>query len=329
MKSRLYAECVGLAVLLVLADGPAEARDAAARPAMEDAAVAALQKRARDGDSAAQYDLANRYDRGDGVGMDLGRAFALFCRAAQAGHVEASYRLGRFYWAGMGTDRDPARAIAWLAVAADAGHAEAGRVMRKLPPLDVRRRPDCRPGTVRRPAPADRPRMDAAAFRDMAAGSPIGQAAGILASRFGLDSGLVLAVIAVESNFEPGAVSPKRAQGLMQLMPDTTRRFAVRDPFDPVENMIGGMRYLRWLLSYFRGDVRLALAAYNAGEGTVDRHGGIPPYAETREYVRRVGRLYGAERHPFDPALADPSPALRGAFAPAAIPAINPAGAPG
>jgi hypothetical protein len=113
-----------------------------------------------------------------------------------------------------------------------------------------------------------------------------------------------------ESNFDAKARSPKNAQGLMQLMPDTAERFAVADVFDPVQNVRGGIRYLRWLLSYFRGEVVLALAAYNSGEGTVDRFGGVPPYAETMAYVARIRALYPHDRHPFDPRLAEASPVV-------------------
>jgi soluble lytic murein transglycosylase-like protein len=107
-------------------------------------------------------------------------------------------------------------------------------------------------------------------------------------------------VIRAESNFDPLARSSKNGQGLMQLIPETAQRFNVRDPFDPVDNVRGGMAYLRWLLAYYRGDVRLALAAYNAGEGTVDKHRGVPPYAETIGYLQRIRAFYPLEHHPFD-----------------------------
>jgi soluble lytic murein transglycosylase-like protein len=128
-----------------------------------------------------------------------------------------------------------------------------------------------------------------------------------LAKEFHLDPQLVLAVIRAESNFDPFALSPKNAQGMMQLIPETAERFAVQNPFDPIQNMRGGMRYLRWLLSYFRGDVALTLAAYNAGEGAVDRHRGIPPYPETVSYVQRIRAFYPADRHPFDAKLVPAS----------------------
>jgi soluble lytic murein transglycosylase-like protein len=98
----------------------------------------------------------------------------------------------------------------------------------------------------------------------------------------------VIAVVRHESGFDPEARSPAGARGLMQLMPATARRFGVDDPDDPAQNLRGGTRYLRWLLDRYQGDVRLALAGYHAGEGAVARHGGVPPYRETREYVRRV-----------------------------------------
>jgi len=118
-------------------------------------------------------------------------------------------------------------------------------------------------------------------------------------------------VIGTESNFNPKARSPKNAQGLMQLIPETAQRFNVRDSYDPVQNIRGGMAYLRWLLAYFEGDVVLATAGYNAGEGAVDRYRGVPPYRETREYVKRIQTLFGKTEHRYDQTVTQPSPALR------------------
>jgi hypothetical protein len=109
-----------------------------------------------------------------------------------------------------------------------------------------------------------------------------------MARRHGVDECLVTAVIKVESNFDPGAVSRKGAQGLMQLMPETARELGVRNSFDPVQNMDGGVRYLRYMLEFFEGRLPLALAAYNAGRDAVLQHRGIPPYAETQQYVKLV-----------------------------------------
>jgi soluble lytic murein transglycosylase-like protein len=114
------------------------------------------------------------------------------------------------------------------------------------------------------------------------------------AERYGLDPALVLAVVHVESGGEARALSPKGAQGLMQLMPKTAAELGVMDRLDPAANLDGGSRYLDALLRKYRGDLRKALAAYNAGPGAVARHGGVPPYRETQEYVRRVLRRYAA-----------------------------------
>ena len=111
------------------------------------------------------------------------------------------------------------------------------------------------------------------------------------AARHGLASELVEAVIRVESNFEPRAVSSKGARGLMQLMPKTARLLGVRNVFDARQNIEGGARHLRNLVDRYNGNLTLALAAYNAGAEAVARHGGIPPYAETRAYVARVLKL--------------------------------------
>lgn len=113
------------------------------------------------------------------------------------------------------------------------------------------------------------------------------------AATFDVTADLIKAVIQVESEFDPQAVSSKGAQGLMQLMPFTARRFGVSDAFEPRQNIFGGVQFLRFLLDLFRGDVDLALAAYNAGENAVLRHGGVPPYKETRGYVRKVHDLLG------------------------------------
>jgi len=119
-----------------------------------------------------------------------------------------------------------------------------------------------------------------------------------LAQQYSVDPHLVQAIITVESNFDPHAVSRAGAQGLMQLMPDTAARYRVEDPFDPHANIEGGIRYLRDLLRLFPSDLRHVLAAYNAGEGAVQQYGGIPPYPETQRYVERVLALYGVVSPP-------------------------------
>ena len=96
----------------------------------------------------------------------------------------------------------------------------------------------------------------------------------------------------------------------MQLIPETADRFRVKDPYDAKQNLRGGLAYLRWLLAYFQGDLSLVAAAYNAGEGAVNRHHGVPPYAETRNYVSRVLATVGALAHPFNAAVTSPSPQL-------------------
>ncbi len=112
------------------------------------------------------------------------------------------------------------------------------------------------------------------------------------AHRNGIPPGLVDAVIQAESAYNPEAVSPKGAKGLMQLMPETAGAFGVADPFSPEENINAGVGLLKNLLEKYNGDYKKALAAYNAGEGAVDRNGGVPPYDETRDYVNRVINLY-------------------------------------
>lgn len=129
-------------------------------------------------------------------------------------------------------------------------------------------------------------RLNTNAYRDEIAAA---------ARQFGVEEAIVRAVIHAESAFNPAAVSHAGAQGLMQLMPATARRFGVADSFDASQNIQGGVQYLSWLLRRFNGNLTLAAAGYNAGEGAVDRHGGVPPYRETQNYVVRVAQL--AERY--------------------------------
>lgn len=144
------------------------------------------------------------------------------------------------------------------------------------------------PTVVTRPALATR----------LTAPAPVFSLIQRLAQQYSVDPHLVRAIIMVESNFDPRAVSRAGAQGLMQLMPDTAARYRVEDPFDPHANIEGGIRYLRDLLRLFPRDLRHVLAAYNAGEGAVQYYGGIPPYPETQRYVERVLALYGVAPPP-------------------------------
>ena len=113
-----------------------------------------------------------------------------------------------------------------------------------------------------------------------------------VSSRYQVDPKLVHAMIRVESNYDPAAVSPKGAMGLMQLIPSTAQRFGVRNPFDPKQNIQGGVSYLKYLLHLFGGNLPLSLAAYNSGEARVIRSGGVPAIPETERYVQKVTHLY-------------------------------------
>jgi soluble lytic murein transglycosylase-like protein len=128
-----------------------------------------------------------------------------------------------------------------------------------------------------------------------------------IAGEEGVEATLVHSVIQAESNYNAAAVSSKGAQGIMQLIPATARRFGVGNTFDPEQNIQGGVRYLKFLLDYYNGDYTKAVAAYNAGEGAVDKYKGVPPYAETQGYVRTVAKRLSAARQHRQAAVATSS----------------------
>ena len=259
---------------------------------------------------------ARAYEFGEGVDRDPVRAAELYCRAARYGDVEAQYNLGWMLTNARGIERDEAQAAHLFAAAAEQGHVQAAHMIERMgtplgPPPPCLRPPDedrvptaaarvARPATARAPTSALPPPPNAPA--------PIVRFVNLVAPEYKLQPQLVLAVMAAESNFDTGAVSPKNAQGLMQLLPETAVRFGVRNLRDPVQNIRGGMAYLRWLLAYFEGDLNLVAAAYNAGERAVERYLGVPPYGETRLYVLKIRTsLAGQATHPFDPAVTRPS----------------------
>lgn len=243
-------------------------------------AIAPARAQAQPGadDPAGEFAAAQRYENGEGVPRDDRRAIALYCAAARQGHVDAPFNLGWMYLNGRGVVRDDANAAAWLRLAAARGNPQAPQVLALLGPEPVHAPAGCPPP----PQPTAR----------LVAPQAIARLVATTAARYDLDPKLVLAVIAIESDFQADAVSPRQARGLMQLLPATAQRFGVRHVFDPAENIRGGVRYLHWLLGYFNGDLALALAAYNAGAGAVLRYGGVPPYAETETYLRRIAVFY-------------------------------------
>lgn len=177
-------------------------------------------------------------------------------------------------------------------------------------------RPDSRTGHLIRRSAFQSPAFNASAFKiktlPMAAvaapaqqqASTISQLIDNIAAEQGVERHLVHSVIRAESNYNPNAISPKGAVGIMQLIPSTARRFGVADAFDAGDNIRGGVRYLKFLLDYYQGDYVKTIAAYNAGEGAVDKYNGIPPYAETQTYVYRVARnLESARKSEATPVL--------------------------
>lgn len=246
---------------------------------------------------------ANRLQHAEGVERDSKRAIEMYCRAAKLGNAQAFYDMGWMYTNGRGMDKDDGVARYLFERAADLGHAHAPQVLRYLPAVPLSSAPSClKPEPV---LPAEEPVDEYPYLR-----GPIFKLVHQLAPHYGVDPRLALAVIAVESGFQPKAVSPKNAQGLMQLMPETAQRFQVRNTFDPEDNIKGGLACLRWLLAYFSGNVTLVAAAYNAGERAVESHRGIPLYPETCDYVRKITRLYDKTLHTLQPHIVDASPLM-------------------
>ncbi len=235
-------------------------------------------------DPALQTEWGLRYQHAEGVARDHDRAIKLYCAAARKGYAPAQYWLGWSYANGHGVDRDDGLAAAWFRLAASQGDRPARRMLEFIGDADKAPEPKCilTDGSEYLEALKSVPNPSRKLIRKWVRR---------LSPDYELNPALVLAVIQVESNFDPKARSHKNAQGLMQLIPATAERFGVKDILDPLDNLKGGMAYLRWLLDYFNGNLTNALAAYNAGEQAVKRHGGVPPYSETRAYVRKVRQV--------------------------------------
>ena len=267
-------------------------------------------------------DEASAYEHGDGVERDGVRAASLYCQAAKLGDAESQFNLGWLYTNGRGVERSEATAAFFFNAAAEQGFEQAKRMLGTVggPTADV---PEC----MRPPArPLPPPTKVAAAPSQRGAGKTqflpavevtsrgpknIVDLVKLMAPEYKLEPQLVLSIIETESNFDTVALSPKNAKGLMQLIPETAARFGVRNAYDPAQNIRGGMGYLRWLLAYFEGDVSLVAAAYNAGEGAVERYRGVPPYLETLTYVRKVLTSARMVDHAFDASVTEPSPQMR------------------
>ncbi len=273
------------------------------------------------------------YENGEGVGKDPARAAADYCEAARLGDAESQYNLAWMYANGRGVERNDSTAAFFFHAAAEQGLPQAVRMLNRVGgpssfTPDCMRGPDLRPTAAPAPAPTPVSATPARRARDGAPASPGADEtvwAGVktnapqylldlvkkAAPDYKVQPQLALSIMEAESNFDTIALSPRNAKGLMQLIPETMARFNVRNAYDPEQNIRGGLAYLRWLLAYYEGDVVLVAAAYNAGEGTVNRYRGVPPYAETRAYVMKILAGVRAVSHPFDPRVAEPSPQLR------------------
>jgi hypothetical protein len=235
---------------------------------------------------------ASAYENGrEGLRKDYKQAFALYCKAALKGDSESAYSLGFMYFYGRGFTRDLSLAVRWFKQAADAGDRQAAKMLERFHDVALSDDPLCKPEVL--------------SIKLMENSNPdrkiVQGWVEKIAPIYGIDPLLVMAVIQAESAFNAKARSGKNAQGLMQLIPETAERFGVKDSWNPVQNIKGGTAYLHWLMRRFEGKVDWVLAAYNAGEGVVERYKGIPPYPETQNYVKHIQDNYKKPMHPIPP----------------------------
>lgn len=223
---------------------------------------------------------------------NLQKAIALYCVAASTGNPEGYFRIGRLLATDPASVRSAKMANSYLAMAMRLGNQQASRYYNPRvgnAPMGDQCGVGMRGGQGSYFALPSTPfNVEAYLARQSPGKQKLATMLRHAAKRHQVDVRLVLAIAIAESNLESRAVSAKNAQGVMQLIPETQQRFGVTQPFDPAQNIKGGVSYLKWLDRRFDGDWVLISAAYNAGEKAVERYGGIPPYDETREYVKRV-----------------------------------------
>lgn len=268
-------------------------------------AIRSLETLAQQGDAQAQTQLAIKYEHAEGVPRDYSKALALYCQAARQGTAAAQFNLGWMYANGRGVAKDDVVAAALLRLAAAQGHSPAQRLISYMAQSTQAKLPPCL-SADEEPSPLENLRLISAERRQIEA------LVYKLAPQYSVDPRLVLAVITVESSFQVTAKSPKNAQGLMQLIPATAQRFHVKNVYDASENIKGGLAYLQWLLAFFKGDTSLVAAAYNAGEGAVEKYRGVPPYPETKSYVQKIAKLYKKSSHPYLAHIVEPSRRMQG-----------------
>ncbi len=265
----------------------------------------------------ALLDEAAIYETSAESHEEFWRAATIYCEASKLGSTEAQYRLGMLYAFGKGVPENRTFAASLFSLASQQGHSKASDMLdtvnfksQELPPCLLSGvLPEKHPPPVI--IPGENPiHIDRYLESLPSNKSWIIDLTNKISDWYDIDSKYVLSIIAVESDFETRATSPKSAMGLMQLIPSTAKRFNVKNAFNASQNIKGGIRYLKWLLAYYRGDVELATAAYNAGEKAVDRYFGIPPFPETQEYVRRLKKLYPRSTLFYDAAITNPSPIL-------------------
>lgn len=232
---------------------------------------------------------------------DPWKAAALYCEGAREGLIEAQYRLAMLFAFGQGVPEDREVAASLLALAAQQGHQEAVNMLETIQ-YSSEKLPECVLTDVKPPHAPPPPSLkfelhEYDSLELILARLPkerrwlIGMIKKI-ATWQDVDPRLALSIVSVESHFQTAALSSANAMGLMQLIPATADRFNVKDAFDASQNVKGGVRYLRWLLKRYQGNIELVAAAYNAGEGAVDKYKGVPPYQETRDYVKKVLMRY-------------------------------------
>ncbi|MDT4290199.1 transglycosylase SLT domain-containing protein [Methylomonas sp. MO1] len=233
------------------------------------------------------------FEHGRTVKQDYHQAFDMYCKAALQGDAESAYSIGFMYFNGRGLTRSIPLASHWFKLAAEHGDTHAQQMLIRFGDVTPSEDPACQPQA---PEPEVKLVAEPNPKREL-----VEAWVKEIAPIYSIDPQLIMAVIQAESAFNPSALSGKNAQGLMQLIPATAERFGVKDSWNPIQNIKGGTAYLHWLLRHFEGKVDLVLAAYNAGEGAVERYQGIPPYQETRNYVKQILAAYQKPTHPVPP----------------------------